>query len=58
MTKLTPRKTPCASCPYRKDVPSGVWEASEYEKLRHGRGPGPERDVVVEGLFGYVDHEL
>lgn len=29
----TPRKTPCASCPYRKNVPSGVWDASEYAKL-------------------------
>jgi hypothetical protein len=28
-----PRKRPCASCPYRKDVPSGVWAESEYEKL-------------------------
>lgn len=28
-----PRKTPCASCPYRCQVPSGVWDASEYEKL-------------------------
>lgn len=28
-----PRKRPCSSCPYRKDVPSGVWDASEYEKL-------------------------
>lgn len=25
---------PCKSCPYRCDVPSGVWDASEYEKLR------------------------
>ena len=24
---------PCSSCPYRKDVPSGVWDRSEYEKL-------------------------
>lgn len=24
---------PCKSCPYRKDVPSGVWETSEYVKL-------------------------
>src|SRR5205823_657744 len=24
---------PCASCPYRRDVPSGVWTAEEYEKL-------------------------
>ena len=32
-TPSTPRKTPCASCPYRKNVPSGVWDASEYAKL-------------------------
>lgn len=24
---------PCAACPYRRDVPSGVWAASEYDKL-------------------------
>ena len=24
---------PCASCPYRQDVPSGVWHPSEYAKL-------------------------
>lgn len=24
---------PCRSCPYRRDVPSGVWDASEYVKL-------------------------
>lgn len=28
-----PPKRPCGSCPYRKDVPSGVWHESEYEKL-------------------------
>lgn len=24
---------PCASCPYRQDVPSGLWAAEEYAKL-------------------------
>lgn len=24
---------PCGSCPYRRDVPSGIWAASEYHKL-------------------------
>lgn len=24
---------PCGSCPYRKDVPSGIWAKSEYNKL-------------------------
>lgn len=28
-----PAQNPCGSCPYRRDVPSGVWEASEYRKL-------------------------
>jgi hypothetical protein len=28
-----PRKNPCPTCPYRRDVASGVWDAEEYEKL-------------------------
>lgn len=28
-----PANAPCGSCPYRTDVPSGVWEPSEYAKL-------------------------
>jgi Family of unknown function (DUF6283) len=28
-----PRPRPCASCPYRQGVPSGVWDAAEYAKL-------------------------
>lgn len=31
---------PCKSCPYRKDVPSGVWEPTEYVKL-------PEYDGTI-----------
>ena len=31
--KLTCAKRPCASCPYRKDVPSGIWSQEEYDKL-------------------------
>lgn len=33
MTTQPPAPRPCASCPYRQDVPSGVWAASEYTKL-------------------------
>lgn len=29
----SPAVNPCGSCPYRKDVPSGVWAPEEYEKL-------------------------
>ena len=32
--KLTVRPRPCATCPYRRDVPSGIWAREEYEKLR------------------------
>lgn len=28
-----PAPRPCGSCPYRRDVPSGVWDESEYAKL-------------------------
>ena len=28
------RSQPCSACPYRCDVPSGVWAAHEYDKLR------------------------
>lgn len=30
---LTCAKAPCVSCPYRQDVPSGVWAPEEYAKL-------------------------
>lgn len=30
---------PCGSCPYRKGVPSGIWEKHEYDKLPDYDGP-------------------
>ncbi len=30
---MVPRDTPCGSCPYRRDCPSGVWDETEYAKL-------------------------
>jgi hypothetical protein len=33
------RSMPCSSCPYRRDVPSGVWAHSEYQKLRDYDAP-------------------
>lgn len=29
----TVRKNPCPSCPYRREVPSGIWDATEYQRL-------------------------
>lgn len=49
MTELPkPPKRPCGSCPYRKDVPSGLWAAEEYAKL-----PGYDREMWRQppGLF-------
>jgi len=38
MTRTTVRPNPCPSCPYRQGVPSGVWAAEEYERLRQYDG--------------------
>ncbi|SHQ45677.1 DUF6283 family protein [Mycobacteroides abscessus] len=38
-----PAPRPCESCPYRADVPSGIWAADEYEKLpRYDRETGEQ----------------
>jgi len=29
----TCRNKPCEFCPYRRDVPSGIWDVTEYAKL-------------------------
>lgn len=31
--KLAMNREPCASCPYRRDTPAGIWAAEEYRKL-------------------------
>lgn len=38
---LPPAPRPCASCPYRVDVPSGVWHEDEYAKLPPYDEPTP-----------------
>lgn len=43
----TARPRPCASCPYRRDVPSGVWAAEEYEKLPGFDGPTGDQSASV-----------
>ena len=45
--KLSPRKSPCATCPYRLDVPSGVWDEEEYAKLPAYDRPTGEQPVRV-----------
>lgn len=42
-----PRVRPCASCPYRRSVPSGVWDASEYAKLSAYDAPTLQQPAAV-----------
>lgn len=37
------RKKPCASCPYRTDVLSGIWSYETYELLRPYDNPTAEQ---------------
>lgn len=42
-----PAPRPCSLCPYRRDVPSGVWAAEEYAKLRRYDAPTGEQPPGV-----------
>lgn len=46
-------KAPCKTCPYRRDVPSGVWAKEEYEKLK--TYDGSIADQVSNGALGRFD---
>lgn len=40
---LTVRRSPCPSCPYRRDVPSGIWDAANYAMLPRYDGEAIEQ---------------
>ncbi|MFD9062708.1 DUF6283 family protein [Kitasatospora purpeofusca] len=42
-----PAPRPCDSCPYRRDVPSGIWATEEYDKLRAYDAPTGEQPQAV-----------
>ena len=42
---------PCAFCPYRKDVPSGVWAEEEYRKL-----PPYDSETWAQPLEAFACH--
>jgi len=49
---ITVRKRPCPTCPYRRDVPSGIWQASEYSKLPRYDNDVPDQLAAgATGLF-------
>lgn len=45
------RKEPCSSCPYRCDVPSGIWSEAEYDKL-----PLYDEETYNQPPFVFVCH--
>lgn len=53
---ITARPSPCASCPYRRNVPSGVWAAEEYDKLRSYDGDMAQQ-LERGGLAVFLCHQ-
>ncbi|MEM6107450.1 DUF6283 family protein [Mycobacterium sp. 050272] len=47
-----PAPQPCASCPYRRDVPSGIWAAEEYAKL-----PAYDADTPFQPPHLFLCHQ-
>lgn len=47
-------KAPCKSCPYRRDVPAGIWAESEYDKLERYDG---EPFTQIDGLSLFMCHQ-
>jgi hypothetical protein len=45
-----PAKAPCVTCPYRRDVASGIWSADEYAKLP--RYDGDTGEQIMQGALG------
>lgn len=68
-TAANPRKSPCGSCPYRTQVPSGIWDETEYQKLAAYDGEiheqtslavfmchQPAENHVCSGWLGHREH--
>ena len=56
---LTVARAPCKSCPYRRDVPSGVWHADEYDKLPdydEGGRAAPGLDRIIGRMKVFFCH--
>lgn len=49
------RARPCSSCPYRRDVPSGIWDQAEYDKLPRFDGDVPDQ-IEAEALSLFHCH--
>ncbi|MEZ7124643.1 DUF6283 family protein [Nonomuraea sp. AD125B] len=47
-----PAERPCGTCPYRKDVLSGLWAREEYDKLR-----GYDRPTFAQPVTLWLCHQ-
>lgn len=47
-----PLAVPCGSCPYRRDVPSGIWHEDEYLKL-----PGFDLETAFQPPYVFLCHQ-
>ena len=52
----TIRSQPCSACPYRSDVPSGIWAFEEYEKLRRYDAPTSEQPIAAFSCHATPEH--
>lgn len=50
------RSMPCEACPYRRDVPSGLWVFEEYEKLREYDAPTGAQPFAGFACHATPDH--
>jgi hypothetical protein len=50
--KIKAPPVPCGSCPYRRDVPSGIWAKHEYEKL-----PGYDGETWQQTMSIFMCHQ-
>lgn len=50
--KIRPPKVPCGTCPYRRDVPGGIWAKEEYEKL-----PAYDADMWMQPQAVFLCHQ-
>lgn len=46
------RVNPCGSCPYRRNVPSGVWHEEEYMKL-----PAYDNEMAEQPTSVFMCHQ-
>jgi hypothetical protein len=53
---IKPRPRPCPACPYRRDVPSGLWDAEEYDKLAKYDGPTWAQATTARLCHSSPDH--